>query len=201
VPPARRTALEKKPRKRPSATLLLEHPWIVKNMAHAVAAPTPRRTIEQLLEPIPIYRVPGSGGEAGSHSETICFTPRGSDATGDSTDLGASRGTREASAVSQRLDAVARGAGTAVAPHDPMRALRAEFGGDVGAPTGAVGGVTAESPTSGLSRGVGALSFTVPAKQYTGVAVQQLSKEEKGETGAAVGMKARVQLYMTRQRM
>lgn len=49
--------------------------------------------------------------------------------------------------------------------------------------------------------GRGAVSFAVPSENITGVTIYQLSPEEKGETGAAVGMKARLQLYMNRQRL
>jgi len=77
--------------------MLLEHPWIVKNMAQEVGAPVRRPEIEHLLEPIPIYHI--------------------------------------ASADDQVVE------------------------------------------------------------------IFQLSPEEKGETGAAVGMKARLQLYMNRQRL
>lgn len=74
---------------------------------------------------------------------------------------------------------------------DALRDLRAEFGGNSKAPTG---------DSRGL-QGKGAVSFTVPAENYQGVNVAALTKEEMGETGAAIGMKARVKFYMTRQKL
>lgn len=147
-----RMVLQKKARKRPSATMLLEHPWVVKNMAQEVLAPVRRPEIDRLLDPIPIYHIVHRGSAAdtvrkeSTASESIPF-PAGSLQTENS-----------------------------LAPDTPSSSLR-HLGGR------------------------GAVSFAVPSDDTSGASIHLLSPEEKGETGAAVGMKARLQLYMNRQRL
>lgn len=63
-----------------------------------------------------------------------------------------------------------------------------------------------EATTSALNGirmvdGKGSVMFSVPADDYTGVSVQLLSTEEKSDTTQARGMKARLQLYINRQRL
>lgn len=148
-----RTVLNKKARKRPSATVLLEHPWVVKNMAQEVLAPARRPHIERLLDPIPIYHItsPDTEAEEQELASKVSDVPPGT-------------------AGSLQTD---NSIGTPRSPDTPLRHLG----------------------------GRGAVSFAVPPENITGVCIHQLSPEEKGETGAAVGMKARLQLYMNRQRL
>lgn len=148
-----RNVLNKKARSRPSASMLLEHPWIVKNMAQEVGAPVRRPEIEHLLEPIPIYHI-------ASADDQVVEAGNGMDAMDT---------LAQESRVQRRSDT----------PNSSGRSV---------------------SPVRHLG-GRGAVSFSVPSENITGVEIFQLSPEEKGETGAAVGMKARLQLYMNRQRL
>jgi hypothetical protein len=177
----RRTALQKRPRKRPIASRMLEHPWIVKHMAAVVFGESlrPRPVIERLLEPIPIYKI----------------LPPVSPTTFVTSPIPPASATRVQFNDGKVADVTPPhdDAGAIPANPDPLRALRAEFGGNTDAPSMATGAVPAGNKAS--------LSFSLPAVNYSCVAVQQLSVEEKGETGTAVGMKARLQLYMSRQRM
>jgi hypothetical protein len=161
-----RFALIKKPSKRPSASLLLEHPWIIQHMVSAITSKVPRPTTEQLLDPLPIAHNPHvykAKDPNRPQRSAISFAPM--PAKEDKLHMGGMQ--------------------------DALRDLRAEFGGNSDAPTGDMRGL----------EGKGAVSFTVPAENYQGVNVAALSKEEMGETGAAIGMKARVKFYMTRQKM
>jgi hypothetical protein len=74
-----------------------------------------------------------------------------------------------------------------------LQKLRAEFGGNTAAP--APKGL--DIPSSSKA----GLSFSVPQELYENITVQRLSLEEMGSTGAAMGMRARLQLYMSRQRL
>lgn len=148
-----RTALTKKHRKRPSASQLLEHPWIVKNMARVVSN---GRTadLERLLEPIPLHTI-GIAAPAEPCQEPM----------------------DEASDVLPSAAAHLHEAGESL-----------------------------ELTTSALNSirmvdGKGAVMFNVPADDFTEVPVQQLSTEERSATMQARGMKARLQLYINRQRM
>lgn len=165
-----RYALTKKPSKRPCASLLLEHPWVIQHMVTAISSKVPRPTKEQLLDPLPIAHNP--------HAYKA---------------KDPSRPQRSAISFAPVLTKPAAGEalGNMGGMQDALRDLRKEFGGNAAAPTGDVRGLD----------GKGAVSFTVPAENYQGVNVAALSKEEMGETGAAIGMKARVKFYMTRQKM
>eukprot|EP00892_Ulva_mutabilis_P000440 jgi/Ulvmu1/10397/UM061_0081.1 len=151
-----RTVLNKKPRHRPSASMLLEHPWVVKNMAKEVGAPVRRPEIECLLEPIPIYHIESSENLENKRKASM----------EELVDLSNTASTSRSLRFSESA-------------HSPR------------------------SPTSSIRHlgGRGAVSFSVPSEKHAGVSIFQLSQEEKGETGAAVGMKARLQLYMNRQRL
>lgn len=173
--------MQKRPRKRPIASRLLEHPWIVKHMAAVVFGESlrPRLVIERLLEPIPIYKIlPVASPTASAASPTVSAAPTRVQFN--------EAGATVVFPPCDHADAIA-------AKPDPLRALRAEFGGNTDAPT--------TPAAAGLLGDKASLSFSMPAANYSSVAVQQLSVEEKGETGTAVGMKARLQLYMSRQRM
>jgi hypothetical protein len=74
-----------------------------------------------------------------------------------------------------------------------LQKLREEFGGNTAAPA------PANLEISRVSKA--GLSFSVPQEMYENVSVQRLSAEEKGDTGAAMGMRSRLQLYMSRQRL
>lgn len=136
--------------------MLLEHPWVVKNMAKEVGSPKRRPEIECLLEPIPIYHI--SSTDSPESRQKSCM-----ESSGDLSSTAAS--TRSLRFVE-----------TPQSPESPATPVR-QLGGR------------------------GAVSFSVPSDHISGVSIFQLSPEEKGETGAAVGMKARLQLYMNRQRL
>lgn len=152
-----RTVLTKKARKRPPASTLLEHPWIVKNMARAVRSSRTAQ-IERLLEPLPMYKfAPDSATVQSSHDADVPNVP-------------------SAGAMLQ---------GTGSHPQ-----------------AGAHGSSTSYSSSSQRTLGGrGAISFSVPADSLDGAPVHPLSAEERGDTGAAIGMKARLQLYINRQRL
>lgn len=148
-----RTALTKKHRKRPSASALLEHPWIVKNMARAVSN---GRTadLERLLEPIPMHTF---GSKASP--EQPCQEP--------------------ADEVSDSLPSAG--------------AHLAEDSEGLGS-TSALNSIR-------MVDGKGSVVFSVPSDADTDVPVQQFSTEERNATMQARGMKARLQLYINRQRI
>jgi serine/threonine protein kinase len=157
---AYRTVLTKKARKRPPASALLEHPWIVKNMARAVHS-SRAPELERLLEPIQVHKAGPDGAQ-----ESL---------------LGASAAETEGSPIAQLP-----GAGALLAKDDR----------EASAPP--------HASSLGSQRtigGKGAVSFTVPADSLSCAPVHPLSAEEKSETGAAIGMRARLQLYMNRQRL
>jgi hypothetical protein len=286
----RRAALDKKPRRRPSAAQLLEHPWLVTHVAAALAAASaagaPRRAaVERLLDPIPIYRVDeeetpedtvatgaaATASTATSTSTTIAAAPYGRASPLGSSDVDMATGdARARSGTRVKFDACAGSHASALNGSSALRDLRAEFAGNVDAPTSrSVSVQRSVSSKSSLSFSMPAnyagmqvrsapsmhvltlcqshsmftyclralpallyplrccsLGVNIPSHRYcssrhatvgtcdgpcmhpynlaqarrTRVQVQQLSLEEKGETGAAVGMKARLQLYMERQR-
>ena len=186
---ARRSALEKRPRKRPIASHLLEHAWVVKHIAAAMGKPSRSATLDRLLEPIPIYVLPDAPTQGAA---AAALPPVAEDAPALAASPSVARIKFDTSITSVPERAAVPG-GTAASQQDALQALRAEFGGNVHATT------TGRNLGHSLSKG--SFSFSVPTSQYANVAVQQLSAEEKGETGAAIGMKARLQLYMERQRM
>ena len=184
-----RSALEKRPRKRPIASHLLEHTWVVKHIAAAMGKPSRSATLDRLLEPIPIYVLPDAPAQ-GAAASTLSPVAEDAPALTASASVARVKFDTSITSVSERA---AVSSGTAASQQDALQALRAEFGGNVRAAT--------PGRNLGHSLSKGSFSFSVPTSQYANVAVQQLSAEEKGETGAAIGMKARLQLYMERQRM
>lgn len=146
-----RTALTKKHRKRPSASQLLEHPWIVKNMARAVNnGRTP--DLDRLLEPIPMHTF---------GIKEAPFAPPDDE-------------------VSTNLPSAA-----AQLAEDPER----------------LGSTTSASNSIRTVDGKGSVVFGVPPDDLTNIPVQQFSTEELSGTLQARGMKARLQLYINRQRI
>ena len=169
------------------------------HVAATLRAGPPRPALERLLDPIPIYRIPEFVPEAIDEGSPEAAE----DAAEPAEDAARAAALRSPSRV--RFDAQEASATTPMdvdssAPSsttqhggpqsdaEKLAALRAEFGGNP----------LAAGPRGKLKA---SFSFSAPAQNYENVAVQQLSKEEKGETGAAIGMKARLQLYMERQRV
>lgn len=150
-----RTALTKKHRKRPSASALLEHPWVVKNMARAVGNGCSAE-LEKLLEPIPL-----------SFADTAPLTRPCQQATAEA---------------------------PGILPSAAAQLTELNHSETVDSTSRALNNIR-------MVDGKGNIQFSVPAEDFAGVDVQLLSTEEKSDTMQARGMKARLQLYINRQRI
>lgn len=169
-------------RKRPLPAYCLEHQWVVNSLASSYYESPPGNramAIERLLDPISMYRV--------FHQPCLHIPPlappipRKSDGQPLFPFLSEKPRTEaEAQEVARRLDAVKRRNGGGVieltmnSPSDEVNAVA-------------------------LSSSFSSLSFSRPADTYTAIAVQKLTPEEKGATGSAVGIRARMAHYMSRQ--